>query len=48
VIWNLHKVMLIKDEIYVAHLLTSEEKRRRDRARYQVDPARGDRLHYRT
>jgi indolepyruvate ferredoxin oxidoreductase len=47
VIWNLHKVMLIKDEIYVAHLLTSEEKRRRDRARYQVDPARGDRIHYR-
>lgn len=47
VIWNLHKVMLIKDEVYVAHLLTSEEKRRRDRARYQVDPARGDRIFYR-
>jgi indolepyruvate ferredoxin oxidoreductase len=47
VIWNLHKVMLIKDEVYVAHLLTSEEKRRRDRARYGVDPVRGDRIDYR-
>jgi indolepyruvate ferredoxin oxidoreductase len=47
VIWNLHKVMLIKDEIYVAHLLTSEEKRRRDRSRYNIDPQRGDRLEYR-
>ncbi len=44
---NLHRVMIIKDEIYVAHLLTSEEKHRRDRARYQVDPARGDRIEYR-
>ncbi len=47
VIWNLHKVMLIKDEVYVAHLLTSEEKRRRDRSRHNVDPQRGDRLGYR-
>ncbi len=47
VIWNLHKVMLIKDEVYVAHLLTSEEKHRRDRARYNVDPQRGDRIEYR-
>jgi indolepyruvate ferredoxin oxidoreductase len=47
VIWNLHKVMAIKDEIYVAHLLTSEEKRRRDQGRYGVSPARGDRLEYR-
>lgn len=47
VIWNLHKVMVLKDEIYVAHLLTSEEKHRRDRARYNVDPTRGDRLEYR-
>lgn len=46
-IWNLHRVMVIKDEVYVAHLLTSEEKYRRDRARYNVDPARGDRLVYR-
>ncbi|RME89979.1 MAG: indolepyruvate ferredoxin oxidoreductase [Verrucomicrobia bacterium] len=47
VIWNLHKVMAIKDEIFVAHQLTSEEKRRRDRARFNVDPTRGDRLIYR-
>ena len=47
VVWNLHKVMLIKDEVYVAHLLTSEEKYRRDRARYSVDPTRGDRITYR-
>ena len=47
VIWNLHRVMLIKDEVYVAHLLTSEEKHRRDRARYQIDLARGDRIEYR-
>ncbi|MDD2707034.1 MAG: hypothetical protein PHV34_03420 [Verrucomicrobiae bacterium] len=46
VIWNLARVMLIKDEIYVAHLLTSEEKLERDRRRYGVDPARGDRLRY--
>jgi len=45
-IWNLAKVMLIKDEVYVAHLLTSEEKLSRDRERYDVDLARGDKLHY--
>jgi indolepyruvate ferredoxin oxidoreductase len=43
---NLFKVMAIKDEVYVAHLLTAEEKIRRDRARYRVDEARGDRLEY--
>jgi indolepyruvate ferredoxin oxidoreductase len=46
-IWNLHRAMVIKDEIYVAHLLTSEEKHRRDRDRYDVDPSRGDRIRYR-
>lgn len=46
-IWGLHRVMAIKDEIYVAHLLTSEEKRRRDAARFDVDAERGDRLSYR-
>ncbi len=46
-IWNLHKVMLIKDEVYVSYLLTSEEKRRHDRARFGIDPARGDRISYR-
>jgi indolepyruvate ferredoxin oxidoreductase len=42
----LHKVMCIKDEVYVAHLLTSEEKRRRDYARYGVEPANGDSIKY--
>jgi indolepyruvate ferredoxin oxidoreductase len=41
------KVMAIKDEVYVAHLLTSPEKRTRDRARYRIDEANGDRLTYR-
>jgi indolepyruvate ferredoxin oxidoreductase len=42
----LHKVMLIKDEIYVAHLLTSEEKLKRDKQRYNVDESNGDKLKY--
>jgi indolepyruvate ferredoxin oxidoreductase len=46
VIWNLHKAMVIKDEVYVAHLLTSEEKTRRDQHRYHVDPNRGDKIVY--
>jgi indolepyruvate ferredoxin oxidoreductase len=46
VIWNLHKAMIVKDEIYVAHLLTSEEKTRRDQHRYHVDTERGDKLVY--
>jgi indolepyruvate ferredoxin oxidoreductase len=41
------KVMAIKDEVYVAHLLTSPEKRQRDLARYRIDEANGDRLVYR-
>jgi len=47
VIWNLYKAMAIKDEIFVAHLMTSEEKFRRDRHRYHVDPQRGDQIIYR-
>jgi len=47
VIWNLHKAMVIKDEVYVAHLLTSEEKTRRDHHRYHVDTQRGDKIVYR-
>lgn len=47
VIHYLFKVMAIKDEIFVAHLLTSVEKRRRDFARYRIDPKRGDRVIYR-
>jgi indolepyruvate ferredoxin oxidoreductase len=46
VIWNLHKAMVIKDEVYVAHLLTSEEKSRRDHHRYHVDEKRGDKIVY--
>ncbi|MGO9244825.1 MAG: 2-oxoacid:acceptor oxidoreductase family protein [Verrucomicrobiia bacterium] len=45
-IWNLHKAMVIKDEVYVAHLLTSEEKTRRDHHRYHVDEQRGDKIIY--
>jgi len=47
VVWNLAKLMLIKDEFYVACLLTSFEKMRRDRQRYNVNPANGDRIRYR-
>ncbi|MDA0710858.1 MAG: 2-oxoacid:acceptor oxidoreductase family protein, partial [bacterium] len=46
VIQYLARVMAYKDEIFVAHLLTSEEKRRRDYERYNVDEARGDRISY--
>jgi indolepyruvate ferredoxin oxidoreductase len=46
VIENLFKVTAIKDEVYVAHLLTSQEKLSRDRERYGVDPANGDRIRY--
>jgi len=47
VVWNLANQMLIKDEFYVAHLLTSYEKLRRDRQRYNINPANGDRMTYR-
>ncbi len=43
---GLHKVMLIKDEVYVSHLLTSEEKFERDKQRYQIDESNGDRIKY--
>ncbi len=46
VVWNLAKVMLIKDEVYVAAMLTSPEKYRRDRRRFNVNPDRGDRIIY--
>ena len=42
----LHKVMLIKDEVYVAHLLTSEEKLRRDKEHYNIDESNGDKIKY--
>jgi indolepyruvate ferredoxin oxidoreductase len=46
-LWNLHRVMAIKDEVYVAHLLSSEEKYDRDRDRYNVRPELGDRMIHR-
>ncbi|MCY4401516.1 MAG: thiamine pyrophosphate-dependent enzyme [Candidatus Poribacteria bacterium] len=42
----LHKVMLIKDEVYVSHLLTSKEKLARDKMRYNVDEKNGDKIRY--
>src|SRR5207247_5975779 len=44
--WKLHKARIIKDEVDVAHLLTSEEKTRRDNHRYHVDAERGDKIIY--
>lgn len=46
-IWNLARVMLIKDEFYVATLLTHPEKYRRDRKEFNIDRGKGDRLVYR-
>jgi indolepyruvate ferredoxin oxidoreductase len=46
VIWNLAKVMMIKDEVYVSMMYTSPEKYRRDRRRFNVNPANGDKLTY--
>jgi indolepyruvate ferredoxin oxidoreductase len=39
--------MEIKDEVYVAHLLTSPEKYEKDAQRYKVDLAAGDKIKYR-
>jgi indolepyruvate ferredoxin oxidoreductase len=44
---GLGRVMCIKDEPYVAYLLTRVEKLDADRARFDVDESRGDRLSYR-
>lgn len=46
-IWGVAKAMLIKDEPYVAYLLTRYEKRQRDNAKYGVDESNGDRIVYR-
>jgi indolepyruvate ferredoxin oxidoreductase len=46
-IWGVAKVMLIKDEPYVAYLLTRYEKKQRDYAKYGVDVSNGDKLVYR-
>jgi len=47
VIHNLASAMLIKDGIFIAELATSPEKRHRDRQKYNVNPANGDRIVYR-
>lgn len=46
VVTNLFRVIAIKDEIWVAELLTSPEKYERDRERYKIDLKNGDRLSY--
>ena len=47
VVWNLAKAMLIKDEVYVSALLTSPEKYKSDRRRFNVNPVNGDKVIYR-
>ena len=47
VIFNLAKVILIKDEPYVAYLLTRYEKKQRDIAKYGLDLSNGERIIYR-
>ncbi len=47
VIFNLAKAMLIKDEPYVAYLLTRYEKKVRDMQKFGIDEANGDKLVYR-
>jgi len=44
---NLAKVILIKDEPYVAYLLTRFEKKQHDLIKYGIDQSNGDRLVYR-
>jgi indolepyruvate ferredoxin oxidoreductase len=46
-IWGLAKVLLIKDEPYVAYLLTRYEKKQRDLLKYNIDVANGDKAIYR-
>ena len=46
VIWNLAKLMIIKDVFYVSYLLTRYEKLKRDRQRYQVNVDGGDKIRY--
>ena len=47
VVRNLASAMLIKDPYFIAELATSPEKRARDREKYGVNPANGDRIVYR-
>ncbi|MDP6046521.1 MAG: glutamate synthase small subunit, partial [Phycisphaerae bacterium] len=44
---NLASAMLIKDIFFTAELATSPEKFNRDREKYNVNPANGDRISYR-
>ncbi len=46
VIPALFKSMAIKDEVWVAKLLTAPDKYERDRQRYNIDPSRGDKVSY--
>jgi len=45
-LWSLAKLMLIKDEPYVAYLLTRFEKKQRDNIKYNIDPDNGDSIRY--
>ncbi|SDU20116.1 indolepyruvate ferredoxin oxidoreductase [Verrucomicrobium sp. GAS474] len=45
-LWNLHRAMVIKDEVFVAQLLSGEEKKQRDLERYNVHPELGDHVVY--
>ena len=47
VVHNLAGAMLVKDAVFVAELATSPEKYARDREKYNVNPAHGDRILYR-
>lgn len=46
VIWNLARLMMIKDEPYVAYLLTRYEKIQRDALKYNIDFDNGDEVEY--
>jgi indolepyruvate ferredoxin oxidoreductase len=46
VISNLFRVQAIKDEVWVAELLTSPEKYARDRERFHIDETQGDKIRY--
>ena len=46
VLYNLADAMLIKDGVFIAELATSGEKLLRDRQKYNVNPANGDRIIY--
>jgi indolepyruvate ferredoxin oxidoreductase len=47
VLRNLASAMLIKDAVFIAELATSPEKYARDREKYNINPANGDRIRYR-